>query len=81
MPEPVTLAPTQNFGRLLREWRGARQVSQLDLALRPGASQRSLYPKSSPWVGFRNVRRAAETPFQMITSKHNHKPAGINPVT
>jgi transcriptional regulator with XRE-family HTH domain len=40
MPEPASLAPTQNFGRLLREWRRARQVSQLDLALRAGASVR-----------------------------------------
>ena len=32
----------------------------------PGVSRRSLCPKSSPRVGFRNVRRTAETPFHMI---------------
>ena len=32
-------------------------------------------------VRARNVRRAAETPFHMITSKHDHKLAAINPVT
>ena len=31
-----------------------------------GVSRRSFCPKSSPRVGFRNVRRAAETPFHMI---------------
>jgi transcriptional regulator with XRE-family HTH domain len=42
MPQPVKLEPRQTFGPLLREWRAARQVSQLDLALSAGASVRHL---------------------------------------
>jgi transcriptional regulator with XRE-family HTH domain len=42
MPESPKLEPRQAFGPLLREWRAARQVSQLDLALSAGASARHL---------------------------------------
>jgi transcriptional regulator with XRE-family HTH domain len=36
------LAPAHGFARELRRWRGARRVSQLELALRAGTTQRHL---------------------------------------
>jgi transcriptional regulator with XRE-family HTH domain len=39
---PPPPAPAQHFGTLLREWRAARRLSQLDLALEAGVSARHL---------------------------------------
>jgi len=42
MPQPISRELRRAFGCVLREWRAARQVSQLDLALSAGASVRHL---------------------------------------